>query len=519
MKKDNVHIKTLRKIAVAETDEAVTTYETGDFVYGLTTTCYVDLRRKTVVYVSRDRQKTEKKLAKKLWLYIEVLMQSPNAPVNVNTILNHLYPDEVFIDAKNSRYRLDNIKGRLCDALREIGVTDEELDHLIEVGCGKNTIQLNPTKPVSTSLHTVLELINESGMSEAQLANVLSYMMYQGVCGRMGREMLVSLAKDGNGWAAFEIGELYFHGYITQNHLPNYEKACEWYKKAGDHPGALWSLGYAMMKNYWPHMNDPADIDYGTALQYLEKANKMLRVKGGSPAALTSIGQLWEEGHYPARDYTTENRHFEPQSFNKAKQYYEQADAMGYHYATNRLALYHEKKFMSMLTSNNLDNRAVKAFECYKRSSELVGDGYIYNKLGQLLEKGIGCKRNVDEACVYYMKSVDGVLEDDMTGWGTFNAARVCANRISGQSLAFVNYPRALDLFRSALQMLPVEKRAVVLTEMINVLLDNAAQIPVDIAQRWKLITVDDTERFLKNYEKMIDISDARTLKNRLELL
>ena len=82
-----------------------------------------------------------------------------------------------------------------------------------------------------------------------------------------------------------------------------------------------------------------------------------------------------------------------------------------------------------------------------------------------------------------------------------------------------VNYPRALDLFRSALQMLPVEKRAVVLTEMINVLLDNAAQIPVDIAQRWKLITVDDTERFLKDYEKKIDISDARTLKNRLGLL
>ena len=57
-----------------------------------------------------------------------------------------------------------------------------------------------------------------------------------------------------------------------------------------------------------------------------------------------------------------------------------------------------------------------KAFSFFSRSIDLVPDGYAFNKLGCFYEKGYGCEPNPSKACECFMRGVDDVLEDDVTG-------------------------------------------------------------------------------------------------------
>lgn len=454
--------------------------------YELTETCYVDIIGRILVNVDEHGNETKlpDPISERLWRTLFYLMNNYGRKVDYDEIGQYIYPEDYI---PGEYHRIPVNLNRLRKLLIQVGVSDNAVKSLIQV---KNGISFYPYNPIPTSLRTISDVIRDSGMSESELADVINCMMTQGISGRMGREMLFSLAKQGNGWAAFEVGELYYHGYVTYNHQPDFQKACTWYQKAGEHPGALWTQGYLIASNIWPHRNIATEIDFDRALDLFQRAQAVMEPTGGSAIALTSIGQLWEEGHYPAPDYAT-SRRFEKRDMDKALRYYHQADALGYHYATNRIGLYYERRIQ-----HPDDLNATKAFHYYKRSADMVADGYTFNKLGLMLEKGIGCEKDIASACSYYIDSIK-VLEDDVTGWCLYNAGRVYANRVKGQDARYYDISKAFDLFLDALRLLPTDKHDQILLEMIDILL-KAKPDSIPYYDRKKADTLDWAESYLR---------------------
>lgn len=417
--------------------------------YYITRSCYSNNERHTII-----NGEFETHISNLPWKLLEFLMDNPNRLLSYEEIGRYVYAPIYRIE---DRQNITRIRNRLKKYFLTVNVTETEFEDVFRTEASTG-FYFKPYSPIRSTLETATSMIKDTGMSEHELTDIIECMLFQGLSGRMGRETLFALAKQGNSYAAMEIGDLYLHGYITRNHKADYAKACEWYARANNHPCALWTLGYCIMNNYYPVVHE-SEIDYKKALDYFNKAQSVKTLSGGSPEALTSIGQLWEDGHYPADDFEITHRCL-PKNKKKAMEYYVQADTMGYHYATNRIALDHEKM-----------GRYEKAFECFKRSAEMVPDGYVLNKLGLMYENGIGCQRDVIKACEHYIGAVESVLEDDVTDWAMFNAGRVYAGRLDGQPLSYFNLQKAFDLFNEALRGLSVEKHDQVLIEMLNILL------------------------------------------------
>lgn len=326
----------------------------------------------------------------------------------------------------------------------------------IEAFCGNVTIS-----PMAA------QYVKQMDTNVRDFSDLLDCMIFQGFSGRMGRHTLMALAHQGNPFACFEIGELYYHGYIQESiygeaagKTRNYEKAYEWYSKATEkhpHAGALWTMAYMIISNRYPHVEE-TEIDYGKAVEFL-----VIAAQKNSPAALNTIGQLWEEGHYPCENFR-DSRECYPADLGKAKKYYEAAAKKGYHYAANRLALMCEKK-------NNFE----EAFQWYRKAADMVADAYTYNKLGLMYERGIGCRKNLKLASDYYYKSVNQVLPDDITPWALFNAGRVYCGRLGDYETGHFDLPHAWKLFIAAMKKLPAEKHDQILKTMLDVLFQEAA--------------------------------------------
>lgn len=421
----------------------------SDNLYYITNTCYVVPERHILVNNGVESEE----LASLSWALLSHFMKSPNSTFSHDELINVLYDNEFNRDSSSIALAMT----RLRQYFKDIGVDKKDIDKAFQTRRGVG-YYFAPTKVPTTKLRKVIQALRGTDISENELIAMIECMLYRGISGRMGREGVFALARQGVGLAALEVGELYYHGYCTRNHKPDFQKACEWYRKAGSHPTALWTLGYCIMNNYYPQV-EKSEIDYAAARDYFVKASSITTESCASAAAITSLGQLWEEGHYPADDFDSTHRCEKP-NVERAIEYYKQADSLGYHYATNRLGLYYER-----------NHDADKAFSFFSRSVELVPDGYAFNKLGQYYEKGFGCEANPSKACECYMHGVDDVLEDDITGWNLFNAGRVCANRITGQPTRYYNLPRAFDLFEDALRILPIENHDQILLEMIDVLL------------------------------------------------
>lgn len=418
-------------------------------LYYITKTCYVIPERHILVNNGVESEE----LAALSWSLLNHFLKGPNCTFTHDELINVLYEDDFNRDSSSIALAMT----RLRQYFKDIGVDKKDIDKAFQTRRGVG-YYFSPEKPPTNKLREVIKALRGTGISENELISMIECMLYRGISGRMGREGVFALARQKIGLAALEVGELYYHGYCTRNHKPDFQKACEWYHKAGNHPTALWTLGYCIMNNFYPQV-DPSEIDYAAARDYFVQASSITTESCASAAALTSLGQLWEEGHYPADDFDTTHRCEKP-NIGRAIEYYKQADELGYHYATNRLGRYYEKK---------QDLR--EAFRCFSRSVELVPDGYALNKLGQYYENGFGCKTNPSKACECYMRGVDEVLEDDVTGWNFFNAGRVCANRITGQPERYYDLPRAFDLFEESLRVLPIESHDQILLEMIDILL------------------------------------------------
>lgn len=473
--------------------------------YYITDTCYF-LRKKQVLV---NNGKTSKTMAGIVWDFLNHFLHHPGVLIPYDDISMAVWGDKF-----HNGDHISQLTIRLKrEYLYPIGVNDEDLN-LILVTTSKQGITFHPKKPINLDLEDIGEALRDTGIPQDQLLRMIDCMLYRGISGRMGREAIVALAKKNNMLAALELGELYYHGYVSRNHKPDYKTACEYYEKAGQHPTALWTLGYCIMNNYWPVV-DKDQIDYLKARDYFVQAINITTKTSKSAAAYTSLGQLWEEGHYPEDDFAVTHR-CQPRDMKQAMYYYKLADNLGYHYATNRLALRQEKYALSL--PGNKDEEK-KAFELFERSISLVVDGYALNKLGQYYEKGFGCEVNPDKACECYIRGVDEVLEDDITGWNLFNAGRVCANRIRNQPQWYCDLPRAFDLFNDALLKLPAKDHGKVLVEMMEILSfgDTSALDPI-MVERKKHEVQYRVRRYLEEVEKSKDSRD-REMAERVRVL
>ena len=407
------------------------------------------------------------------WKFLKCLIEHPEVPVSLDNISKYIYGDSDDHYKTQIRKCKTDIKKYFC----KVGLRANEVDDIFQTRRGHGYIFHPHTESIPVSMDAI-DVLKQVDISRKELPEMVECMIYQGISGNMGRHTLMKMAKNNNAWAMFEIGELHYYGYCTENHMPDYQAAFSWYSRAAEknHLGALWTMGYMIIRRFYPSVPEEY-IDYGKALQYFMKAENITRSTGGFPAALTSIGELWYEGHYPCADFdpTDPNkRRFEKRDIALAIEYYKKADSQGYHYATNRLALHYE---------NN--GRVKEAYDMYLRSSTLVADGYTYNKLGRMLEHGQGHARDISLACEYYIKSVEDVMEDDVTPWGLFNAGRVYANAIPAQPARYLNLKHAFELFHRSMFKLPTHQHEQMLEQMMEIILfgDMSSLTPQEIEE------------------------------------
>lgn len=417
----------------------------------VTETCYIDTDKKAVF-----NGENKENLSPKVVALIERMVMNRERPVTNSELAEYMAKKEnsVYVasaDDSNVRRIIYQAIGKLV----KVGISKDQSKKIIEwcPGNGYAIHALSVSTEISSESYAFLLNV---GVPGDDLKDLIDLMLSQGFSGKMGRHSLMTLANNGNACAMFEVGEMFYYGYITANHQPNYEEACKWYEKAAEsnHPGALWTIGYMIMNNIYPHVPEK-EIDYRKAFDYINRAQKL-----GSPAALTSIGQMYEEGHFPDLKSKDGSKCL-PVDMGKAEEYYKAADAQNYHYATNRLARYYERK-------GNYE----QALNMYERSAAMIADGYTYNKLGLMCEKGIGCLPNPSKACEYYVMSVEGVFQNDVTGWGRYNAGRVYAGRISAQPMHYIDMNKGVDLICQSMELLSMTEWDQPLCELLKILID-----------------------------------------------
>lgn len=432
----------------------------SDIVY-LSTNCYLDNSSMEIVNILKPDCTIA--LQKQPWRFLKTLTDNPGQVIGYRDFCRILG----FLESENNSSKLvSNLKAKVVAALREAGIEDEELKHII-TRRGKG-YRFNPPQNNIETTNTTSIFLGNINMSSKETSELVDLMLNKGFSGKMGRHTLLSMAMNGNPCAMFEIGEMCYYGYLSENGNPDYLSAYTWYLKAGQkrHPAALWTLGYMEMNRIYNPDGQDSPINYVRVYDFLNRAKSL-----GSPAAITSIGQLWEEGHIPSDDYSS-SRSFKPANKGLAIEMYSQADKLGYHYATNRLAKAAEEA-----------GDYKKAFSLFYRVAQMIADGYTYNKLGLMYESGKGCKRDPDEACRYYLMSVENVFPNDVTPWGMFNAGRVYCGRILGQNKTSIDSKKGLSLMFKALDNLQLKEHGQVIIEIVEVLIREAVRNIVEFDQ------------------------------------
>lgn len=333
------------------------------------------------------------------------------------------------------------LEGRSVKAARFV----DEVVQLAEKSYGMATIDIEPD---------TADILSRISITKNQVADLMDCLVNQGMSGRMGRNMLMKMAnqKNTNPLAAFELGEMYYYGYITE-HATKAErnrKARYYYELAAEKgvPAASWTLGYMILKGDIPETgprispdDDRRMPDYQKVVYYLDQAGDQCA------PALTTRGQLWQEGHYPAADFASTGR-CEPVDEEKALELYRKAAGMGYYFAVNRIARYYHGR-----------GEYVEALRQWERSARLVPHFYALNYIGQYYENGTGCERDLKKACDYYLASVEKTLPEERGPWAKINAGRVWTGRLGDYDTGKRDLRHAADLLMSALPDLALVDR------------------------------------------------------------
>lgn len=201
------------------------------------------------------------------------------------------------------------------------------------------------------------------------------------------------MTKDGNPYAAFELGMMEYNGAMVG--YPRYNKCYEYLKIAAssNHPRANFMIAWLI---YNKKIGNLEKEDLEMAWHHINIAKEC-----GSIAAINSIGLAYLNGFVPN----------EGKNINKAIEYFTEASNYNYAYAFNNLGKIYE---------NNLDYE--KAFNYYLKSA-LLEESWACNKIGEFYRLGIGCKKNLKEAFKFYSISNEAPVGISEL-WSKYNLAK-----------------------------------------------------------------------------------------------
>lgn len=236
----------------------------------------------------------------------------------------------------------------------------------------------------------VENILNDTNISVKELEKMLRLQMQDGINYTYS---IKKLAREGNPYASFELGEMEYKGLMTGT--PRYVESYKYLKVAEEknHPRATWLIAKMFLEG---KLTPDKEKSIQEGLKYLVKAEKL-----GSIAAINTLGTCYLTGQ-------TENHQKDDQ---KALEYFNKAAAHNYVYAFNNLGKYYEQKG---------DNQT--AFEYYQKSAALE-ESWACNKVGEYYRLGLYPEKDEIKAYNYYKLALNVPLEL-LTPWAPFNLAK-----------------------------------------------------------------------------------------------
>ena len=231
-------------------------------------------------------------------------------------------------------------------------------------------------------------ILNNTNISMNELEQIIKIQLRDGINYTYS---LKQLAKQGNSYACFELGNMEYTGMMTGK--PRYIKAYEYFKEASlkNHPRAAWLIARMLLHG---NIGNKTDDDYDMAYEYLKKAEEL-----GSVAATNTIGIMYLQGLGKEKN------------LDKAIKCFEISASKNYVYAHNNLGVIYEKQ-----------GDLKKAYEHYLFSANLE-ESWACNKLGQWYRQGIYVKKDLKKAYEYFNASLN-VPINLQNKWAYFNLAK-----------------------------------------------------------------------------------------------
>lgn len=225
---------------------------------------------------------------------------------------------------------------------------------------------------------------------------------------------LKNLAKEGNPYASFELGDMEYTGRMTGR--ARYIKAFEYFQVAAlkNHPRACWLIAKMILDG---KIGNKSREDIKKAHKYLKVAEQL-----GSIAALNSIGICYLNGIGKKVSEV------------KAIEYFEKAANSNYVYAHNNLGKIYEKK-----------GKLEEAYKHYLFSANLK-ESWASNKLGQWYLFGLYIEENHKKAYNYFNQALD-VPMNILNYWAYYNLARYFYKEGNYEANIEKDINKAIDYF------------------------------------------------------------------------
>lgn len=190
------------------------------------------------------------------------------------------------------------------------------------------------------------------------------------------KQLLEKAIELGSGSAAYRLGWMYERGFFSEK--PDYGTAMEYYEKAASLNNAD---GYCRVALYLANGYSGV-TDAVRSREYYEKAAEM-----GSGYALVELSFLYEQGDGVEKSYE------------KAFELINKAAEGGYPYAMYRVGLYLEKGVLG-------EAKQEEALAWYEKAAE-AGDNEGIFAMGRCYKQGVGTEENWDKAIEWFSKGAE----------------------------------------------------------------------------------------------------------------
>ncbi len=377
----------------------------------------------------------------------------------------------------------DSIFKKLCLELYNLAKNDESVDieftkkisKLIQEEKIYDTlcelliyIVLEKKQPIyvdKTQRELFENILNNTNISMSELEQFIKVQLNDGINYTYS---IKKMAKEGNPYASFELGDLEYTGMMTGN--PRYIKAYEYFKVAAEknHPRANWLIAKMLLQG---QIGSQTNEDYENAYNYLKNAESL-----GSIAAINTLGIIYLKG-------LGKNKNID-----KAIEYFKKAASENYVYAYNNLG---------KIAEENKDYE--KAFKYYSFSASLE-ESWASNKLGQWYRKGIYVEKDMKKACEYYKQALD-VPKSILNHWAYYNLAKYFYLDGSYEANTEKNIDKAIEYFEKTIPQIEQSYE-----ELIYIYIDKYAESQKDeyLNKINKYLSILSLKPYYKNCEEKI---------------